>query len=80
MSIPYYLKGKKMSNTSRRNFLQNSLKASAAASLALNGFPHIIPSSVFGQNAPSEHINIGCQGPQRWPYVTQTNLKIRVIL
>ena len=54
-----------MSNKSRRTFLQNSLKASAVASLALNGFPSIVPSRVFGQKAPSNRINIGAIGNGR---------------
>jgi predicted dehydrogenase len=39
----------------RRNFLKNSFAASAGAIL----IPAIVPSSVFGKNAPSEKINIG---------------------
>ncbi|MBN1973976.1 MAG: Gfo/Idh/MocA family oxidoreductase [Sedimentisphaerales bacterium] len=54
-----------MSGTSRRKFLQNSLKASAAAGLAMTGFPIIVPSRVFGQNAPSNRINIGAIGNGR---------------
>lgn len=54
-----------MSNTSRRAFLHNSLKASVVASLASNGFPSIVPSRVFGQNAPSNRINIGAIGNGR---------------
>ncbi|MEJ2649553.1 MAG: Gfo/Idh/MocA family oxidoreductase [Sedimentisphaerales bacterium] len=54
-----------MSNTSRRRFLQNSLKTSAAAVVALNGFPSIVPSTVFGQNSPSNRINIGAIGNGR---------------
>jgi predicted dehydrogenase len=41
-------------NTSRRNFLKTS-----AAAL---GFPTIVPSSVFGQNAPSNRITMGVFG------------------
>jgi predicted dehydrogenase len=39
----------------RRHFLKNSFAASAGAIL----IPTIVPSSVFGKNAPSERINIG---------------------
>jgi len=42
-------------HVSRRNFLKTSLAASAAASV----FPTIVPSSVFGQDAPSKKIHIG---------------------
>lgn len=42
----------------RRDFL----KYSATAAGAGFGFPAIVPSSVFGQNAPSNRITIGCIG------------------
>ena len=45
---------------SRRKFLQSSLTAAAVA-----GFPTIVPSSVFGQMAPSNRINIGAIGAGR---------------
>lgn len=38
----------------RRNFIKNTALASAVI-----GFPTIVPSSVFGKNAPSNKINIG---------------------
>lgn len=38
----------------RRNFIKNTALATAAI-----GFPTIVPSSVFGKNAPSNKINIG---------------------
>jgi len=44
----------------RRTFLKMSLGAVAAA-----GFPAIVPSSVFGQKAPSNRINIGAIGVGR---------------
>ena len=50
---------------SRRRFLDSSLKASALTSLALAGFPTLVPSSVFGQNAPSNRINVGSIGNGR---------------
>ncbi len=43
---------------SRRTFLKNSLSLSAGA-LVFSGAPAIVPSSVFGKNAPSNKINIG---------------------
>jgi predicted dehydrogenase len=46
--------------SSRRTFLKTSLGAAAAA-----GFPTIVPSSVFGQLAPSNRINIGAIGVGR---------------
>ncbi len=64
---------KKTIALSRRSFLKTSLGAAAAA-----GFPTIVPSSVFGQMAPSNRINVGAIGvgrisrihdlPGIWPY------------
>jgi hypothetical protein len=49
----------------RRNFVKNSLKASAATSIGIAGFPTIVPASVIGKNAPSNKINIGAIGVGR---------------
>ena len=46
-------------NLSRRNFMKSTTKGAIAASLAITGFPTIVPASVFGKNAPSNKINIG---------------------
>ncbi len=43
----------------RRGFLRSSTTAMAAAAL---GFPDIVPSSVFGANAPSNRITLGVIG------------------
>ncbi|MCU1250297.1 MAG: putative dehydrogenase, partial [Edaphobacter sp.] len=69
---------KRTTVTSRRTFLKSSLGAAAAV-----GFPTIVPSSVFGQLAPSNRINIGAIGvgrisrghdlPGIWKY-DQTNI------
>ena len=58
------------SSESRRKFLKNSFTGTAGAMVLANipaivrgGFPTIVPSSVFGKNAPSNKINvaqIGC--------------------
>lgn len=45
--------------------MKNSLKASVATTLAMTGFPTIVPASVFGKNAPSNKINIGAIGVGR---------------
>ena len=45
---------------SRRKFLKTSLGAATAI-----GFPTIVPSSVFGQFAPSKRINVGAIGVGR---------------
>lgn len=51
---------------SRRTFLKNTVTGTAGAvamasipSIVRAGFPTIVPSSVFGKNAPSNKINIG---------------------
>ena len=46
--------------TSRRNFLKLS-----AGVAAVTGFPTIVSSTVFGQSAPSNRINIGAIGVGR---------------
>ena len=45
---------------SRRRFLKTAAGAAAVA-----GFPTIVPSSVFGQLAPSKQINVGAIGVGR---------------
>ncbi len=59
------MKKKKISKISRRTFLDSSLKATVLTSLALAGFPTILPSTVFGKNAPSNRINVGSIGNGR---------------
>jgi myo-inositol 2-dehydrogenase / D-chiro-inositol 1-dehydrogenase len=51
--------GKNKEKISRRTFIDTSAKAAVLSSLALRGFPTIVPSSVFGKNAPGNKINIG---------------------
>ncbi len=48
-------------NTTRRSFIKRSLSASLGMIVA----PTIIPASAFGQNAPSNRINIGAIGTGR---------------
>ncbi|RAK56884.1 Gfo/Idh/MocA family protein [Phenylobacterium deserti] len=50
----------KTPGASRRSFLKKAAAAGAAA-----GFPTIVPSTVFGQNAPSNRINVGAIGVGR---------------
>ncbi len=50
----------RMKRTSRRGFLKTSIGAAAAV-----GFPTIVPSSVFGEFAPSNRINVGAIGVGR---------------
>jgi predicted dehydrogenase len=49
----------------RRNFLKTTAKGALATSLAITGFPTIVPASVLGKNAPSNRINIGAIGTGR---------------
>jgi predicted dehydrogenase len=58
------MKTKNNSKISRRKFIESSAKAVAFTSVAL-GFPSIVPSTVFGKNAPSNRINIGAIGNGR---------------
>jgi predicted dehydrogenase len=57
-------KNKNKATVSRRKFLETSVKATALTTLAF-GIPSIVPSSVFGKNAPSNRINIGAIGTGR---------------
>jgi predicted dehydrogenase len=49
---------------SRRDFLEKA-GTGFLASAVLGGFPTVVPSSVFGANAPSNRINIGAIGNGR---------------
>jgi len=49
----------------RRDFVKTTLQGTVAASIATTGLPTIVPSSVFGKNAPSNRINIGAIGVGR---------------
>jgi predicted dehydrogenase len=50
----------KKQSVSRRSILKTVMGGAAAA-----GFPTIVPSTVFGQNAPSNRINVGAIGVGR---------------
>jgi myo-inositol 2-dehydrogenase/D-chiro-inositol 1-dehydrogenase len=52
----------KNQSISRRKFLDTSVKATLFSSVAMSGFPTIIPSSVIGKNPPGDKINIGWIG------------------
>ncbi len=49
----------------RRDFVKTTLQGTVVASIASTGLPTIVPSSVFGKNAPSNRINIGAIGVGR---------------
>ena len=55
---------KNKSQLSRRKFIEKSIKGTIASTVVL-GMPSIVPSSVFGKNAPSNKINIGAIGTGR---------------
>jgi predicted dehydrogenase len=55
---------KNISQLSRRKFIEKSIKGTIASTVVL-GMPTIVPSSVFGKNAPSNKINIGAIGTGR---------------
>jgi predicted dehydrogenase len=59
------MKKEKPTKISRREFLERSIKTTLFSTIALSGFPSIVPSSVFGKNAPSNRINIGAIGTGR---------------
>ncbi|MCF0072098.1 Gfo/Idh/MocA family oxidoreductase [Dyadobacter sp. CY261] len=52
------MKDQKEQNQDRRSFLKATAKGTAGI-IAASMFPTIVPSSVFGKNAPSNKINIG---------------------
>ncbi|MBN8787264.1 MAG: Gfo/Idh/MocA family oxidoreductase [Terrimonas sp.] len=54
----------KKTNSSRRNFLKNTLKGTAGAAMLAN-IPTIVPASVLGKYAPSNRINVGAIGAGR---------------
>jgi predicted dehydrogenase len=54
------IKEEKNTGLSRRRFLKLAAGAASAA-----GFPTIVPSSVFGENSPSNRINVGAIGAGR---------------
>jgi predicted dehydrogenase len=54
----------KTSRITRRNFLRQSAKAVATASL-VNGFPTIVPASVLGKHSPANRINVAAIGTGR---------------
>lgn len=49
----------------RRDFMKTGIKGGVATTLAMTGFPTIVPASVFGKNAPSNRLNIGAIGVGR---------------
>ena len=50
---------------SRRQFIKTAAKGTITSALILQGFPAIVPASVFGEDAPSNRINVGAIGTGR---------------
>jgi predicted dehydrogenase len=50
---------------SRRDFLKAAGKGALASAAAVQAFPLIVPSTVFGETAPSNRINVGAIGTGR---------------
>ena len=50
---------------SRRDFVKTAVKGTVGTSIAIAGFPTIVPASVIGKNAPSNQINVGAIGNGR---------------
>jgi len=53
---------KEINPISRRKFIDTTVKATLLSSVAIGGFPTIVPSHIFGKNPPSDKINIGWIG------------------
>ncbi len=49
----------------RRDFMKTGITGGVATTLAMTGFPTIVPASVFGKNAPSNRLNIAAIGVGR---------------
>jgi len=45
--------------------MKTGIKTGVATTIAMTGFPTIVPASVFGKNAPSNRLNIGAIGVGR---------------
>jgi len=50
---------------SRRDFIKAAGKGAITSALVAQGFPSIVPGSVFGKNAPGNRINVGAIGTGR---------------
>jgi predicted dehydrogenase len=59
------MSNKSKNRVSRRGFLKTSVGGAVGSSLLAAGFPSIVPSTVFGQKAPSNRINVGAIGNGR---------------
>jgi predicted dehydrogenase len=52
-------------DVSRREFINTTVKGTVVSAIVAQGFPAIVPDSVFGSSAPSNRISIGAIGAGR---------------
>lgn len=48
-----------------RAFIKTAVKGAITSAIAVQGFPVVVPASVFGKKAPSDRINVGAIGTGR---------------
>lgn len=53
------------SGISRRKFIATTARTAALATVAVSGFPTIVPAHVFGRHSPANRINVGAIGTGR---------------
>jgi predicted dehydrogenase len=59
------MKKRSKTSISRRKFISTTAKTAAFATVAISGFPTIVPARVLGKYSPSNRINVGAIGTGR---------------
>ncbi|HEV8487532.1 MAG TPA: Gfo/Idh/MocA family oxidoreductase [Blastocatellia bacterium] len=59
------MRSDRRNEVSRRDFIKTASKGIISSAFVAQGFPSIVPASVFGQDAPSKRINVGAIGTGR---------------
>ena len=59
------MKTDRRNGVSRRDFIKTAGRGTITSAFLVQGFPSIVPASVFGQEAPSKRINVGAIGTGR---------------
>lgn len=59
------MRSDRRNEVSRRDFIKTASKGIITSAFVAQGFPSIVPASVFGQDAPSKRINVGAIGTGR---------------
>ena len=59
------MKTDRRNGVSRRDFIKTAGKGAITSAFLVQGFPSIVPASVFGQEAPSKRINVAAIGTGR---------------